>query len=75
MINLYGKKLNKTIISKISQEKMVKQYVLVSNEQRQTLIDLIHSQGHSISRASKSVGIYYPTAKAINKVYIRENRI
>lgn len=36
---------------------------------------MIHAQGHSISRASKSVGIYYPTAKAINKVYIRENRI
>ena len=54
---------------------MVKQYVLVSNEQRQMLIELIHKHGHSISRAAKSVGIYYPTAKAINKVYVREHRI
>lgn len=54
---------------------MVKQYVLVSNEQRQMLIELIHKHGHSISRAAKSVGIYYPTAKAINKVYVREHRV
>ena len=54
---------------------MAKQYVLVSNEQRKMLIELIHKHGHSISRAAKSVGIYYPTAKAINKVYVREHRI
>jgi len=54
---------------------MVKQYVLVSNEQRHQLIKLIHEQGQSISRAAKIVSIYYPTAKAINKVYVRENRI
>lgn len=54
---------------------MVKQYVLVSNEQRQMLIQLIHTHGHSISRAAKVVNIYYPTAKAINKVYVRENRV
>lgn len=54
---------------------MVKQYVLVSNEQRQILISLIHKNGYSISRAAKIVNIYYPTAKAINKVFLRENRI
>ena len=29
----------------------------------------------NISRASKEAGIYYPTAKAINKIYVRQNRI
>lgn len=54
---------------------MVKQYVLVSNEQRQMLIQLIHKHNYSISHAAKIVDIYYPTAKAINKVFMRENRI
>lgn len=38
-------------------------------------MSLIHNNGYSISRAAKMVNIYYPTAKAINKVYLRENRI
>jgi transposase len=54
---------------------MVKQYVLVSNEQRLLLVQLIHKEGHSISTAAKMAQIYYPTAKAINKVYLRENRV
>ncbi len=54
---------------------MVKQYVMVSNEQRQLLVQLIHKNGYSISKAAKIVNIYYPTAKAINKIYIKENRI
>ena len=29
----------------------------------------------SISKAAQSCYVYYPTAKAINKVYERENRI
>lgn len=47
----------------------------MSNEQRQTLIQLIHTHHYSICRAAKMVGIYYPTAKAINKVYLREDRV
>jgi transposase len=54
---------------------MTKHYVLVSNEQRQILIRLIHKNGYSISKAAKIVNVYYPTAKAINKVYLKENRI
>lgn len=54
---------------------MVKQYVLVSNEQRKRLLELIYQHSYSISRAAQELKIYYPTAKAINKVYKRERRI
>ena len=53
---------------------MGKKYEPVPNEKRKQLIDLIHNKGYSISKAAISTGIYYPTAKAINKVYTRENR-
>lgn len=36
---------------------------------------LIINYGYSITKASKITGIYYPTAKAINKTFRRENRI
>lgn len=48
---------------------MVKQYVLVSNEQRLKLIKLVHEKGLTIAKAAILAKIYYPTAKAINKVY------
>ena len=59
-----------------------KHYKPVSNEQRKYLIELIHGgnpfNGNktrlSISKAAQIAGVYYPTAKAINKVYLRENR-
>lgn len=54
---------------------MAKQYELVSNDRRLQLIQLIHLQGMSISQAAKITKIYYPTAKAINKVYRLENRV
>lgn len=54
---------------------MVKQYVLVSNEQRKRLLELIYQHSYSISRAAQELKIYYPTAKAINKVYKRERRV
>jgi transposase len=54
---------------------MGKQYELVSNSRRLQLIQLIHLQGMSISQAAKITKIYYPTAKAINKVYRLENRV
>jgi transposase len=54
---------------------MGKQYTKVSNEDRKKLVDLIYQQGYSIARASEACGIYYPTAKAINKVFKREQRV
>jgi hypothetical protein len=53
---------------------MGKKYEPVPNEQRKKLIDLIHTKGYSIAKAALATGIYYPTAKAINKVYVKENR-
>lgn len=54
---------------------MGKKYRLVSNEERKELIQLIHQQGLTIFRAAARLGIFYPTAKAINKVYTGEKRI
>jgi molybdenum-dependent DNA-binding transcriptional regulator ModE len=54
---------------------MTKHYKLVSNAHRKQLITLIHEQGYSISQAAKLTDIYYPTAKAINRVFKNENRI
>ncbi len=53
---------------------MGKKYEPVPNELRKQLIELIHNKGYSIAKAALSTGIYYPTAKAINKVYVKENR-
>ena len=52
-----------------------KQYSPVTNEQRQLLVKLIHEDGHSIRQAAIQLGIYYPTAKAINKIYTTEKRV
>ena len=54
---------------------MGKKYEPVPDEKRKQLIQLIYEGGLNISRASKVAGIYYPTAKAINKIYLRQNRI
>ncbi len=54
---------------------MGKQYTQVSNEARKELIRLIYEENQSIVRAAEATGIYYPTAKAINKVYKRESRV
>jgi transposase len=53
---------------------MGKIYQKVNNDQRKELIRLIHIENYSISQAAKELDIYYPTAKAINKVYRKENR-
>lgn len=52
-----------------------KEYTKVSNEQRRKLISLVHVKKMSIVKAAKLTGIYYPTAKVINKVFKSENRI
>lgn len=54
---------------------MGKQYTKVTNEQRKELIRLIYDEKLSISKAADMTAIYYPTAKAINKVYKKENRV
>jgi molybdenum-dependent DNA-binding transcriptional regulator ModE len=54
---------------------MGKKYEPVPDEKRKQLISLIYEKGMNISKASKEAGIYYPTAKAINKIYLRQNRI
>lgn len=54
---------------------MGKAYTQVSNDSRKELIRLIHEEGLSIVKAAEATAIYYPTAKAINKVYKREHRV
>lgn len=54
---------------------MGKKYEPVPDAKRKQLISLIYERGMNISKASKEAGIYYPTAKAINKIYLRQNRI
>lgn len=54
---------------------MVRQYVQVTDEQRRQLVHLIHIQNYSIAKASKVTGIPYDNAKAINRTYVREERI
>ena len=52
-----------------------KQYVSVSDSERQRLISLIYEEGLCIRQAAIQVKIYYPTAKAINKTYLAERRV
>ncbi len=54
---------------------MGKAYTQVSNDARRELIRLIYEESFTIVKAAEATGIYYPTAKAINKVYKREQRI
>jgi hypothetical protein len=54
---------------------MGKAYTQVSNDKRKELIRLIHEQNYTIVKAAEATDIYYPTAKAINKVYKREMRV
>jgi molybdenum-dependent DNA-binding transcriptional regulator ModE len=53
---------------------MVRQYTQITDEDRNTLVALIHEEGHSISQAAKALGIPYDNAKAINRTYLKENR-
>ena len=54
---------------------MSKKYVSITTEQRRILIDLIYKQGMNIRQASIAANIYYPTAKAINKIYRQTGRV
>ena len=54
---------------------MSKKYVIVGNDKRRQVIDLIYNQGKTIAQAAKEVNIYYATAKAINNVYVTSGRM
>lgn len=47
----------------------------MTDEQRSELVRLIHKEKYSIARASKTTGIPYDNAKAINRTYLKEERI
>ena len=53
---------------------MSKKYVIVGNEKRRQVIDLIYNQGRTIAQAAKELNIFYATAKAINNVYVISGR-
>lgn len=50
-------------------------YFPVSDERRHELIRLIYESKLSIRQAALQCNISYPTAKAINRIYQREDRI
>ena len=54
---------------------MVRQYVQVTDLQRQDLVRLIHNEGHSIASAAKLADIPYDNAKAINRTFLKERRV
>ena len=53
---------------------MVKQYVLLSNTQREELCRLIHTEGLNIKQAALLAGVPYANAKAVNKTFVKEKR-
>lgn len=53
---------------------MVKKYVILTNEQREELCQLIHSEGVTIKEAALRTGIPYANAKAVNKTFEKEHR-
>lgn len=54
---------------------MVRQYIQVTDEQRNELVKLIHKEKFSIAKASKATNIPYDNAKAINRTYMKEERV
>ena len=54
--------------------RMPKIYEPINSERRRVLLDLIHNRGMNISQAAKATNIFYPTAKAINKVFKQTGR-
>lgn len=54
---------------------MVRQYVQVTDQQRSELVRLIHEENYSIARAAKVTAIPYDNAKAINRTYLKEQRV
>ena len=54
---------------------MRKKHVTVPDEMRQEVIRLINKEGMSLKDVSKATGVFYPTVKAIQKVYASTGRI
>ena len=54
---------------------MVRQYTQETDEQSAELVRLIHHEGCSIAKAPKKADIPYDNAKAINRTYMKEQRI
>ena len=54
---------------------MRKKHVTVPDEMRQEIIRLINKEGMSLKDVSKATGVFYPTVKAIQKVYASTGRI
>ena len=50
-------------------------YNPVANDKRHELIRLIYEDKISIRQAALRIGISYPTAKAINRIYRNEDRV
>ena len=53
----------------------MKKYTLVTDAQRAMLIHMVYQKVQNVAEAARNLNIYYPTAKAINKVYLNENRV
>lgn len=53
---------------------MTRKYAKVGDNDRQTLILAIHEQGKTIKQAALEIGIPYENAKAIHRVYRKEQR-
>ena len=52
-----------------------KPHVQISDEKRKELLLYIYDQKMNIMQAARAADIYYPTAKAINAVFVRERRV
>lgn len=53
---------------------MVKEYVILSNFQREELCRLVYECGLTIKEAARRTNVPYPNAKAVNKTFERELR-
>ncbi len=53
---------------------MVKQYRRLTDEERRSLVTLIHENGFNIKQASITLNIPYANAKAVNQTYVLERR-
>ena len=54
---------------------MRKKHVPVPDEMRQEVIRLVNKEGMNLKEVSKVTGVFYPTVKAIQKVYASTGRI
>jgi molybdenum-dependent DNA-binding transcriptional regulator ModE len=48
---------------------------MVTDQQRAELVRLIHQKDFSIAKAAKQSGVPYDNAKAINRTFLKEQRV